>query len=201
MSLLRNRACRLLCPVALFLLAASGCGPSALGRPPATGEDTTLGNGDVFDVRVYGETDLSASYRVAQDGTIDFPYVGRVEVAELEPTQVADMLSERLEERGVLTSPQVSVFVTEYNSKRVTVTGAVGSSGSYPISQGLTAHQAVQLAGGTSERANGDGTILTRRVNGVMRRYAVPLDRITIGTAEDFQVRNGDIIFVPERAF
>jgi polysaccharide export outer membrane protein len=91
--------------------------------------------------------------------------------------------------------------VTEYNSKRISVIGAVNNPGNYPISPGLTALQAVGLAGGTTDLANRDGAIITRRVDGEMRRYSVPLDRITVGTSDDFAVRAGDIIFVPERPF
>ncbi|MEQ8459930.1 MAG: polysaccharide biosynthesis/export family protein [Sandaracinaceae bacterium] len=193
--------------ISLAVLAAAllavGCGPTGLSTPPPSTDhdDTTLGAGDVFDVRVYGEADLSTNYRVAQDGTIDFPYIGRVEVAELEPTQVADLLERHLQESDVLVRPQVSVLVTEYNSKRVSVSGAVRTPGNYTISPGLTVLQAVQLAGGTTDLASRDGAIVTRRVDGRMRRYAVPLDQITMGAREDFRVRAGDILFVPERPF
>lgn len=183
----------------LALVFVAGCGPGGLTvRPPSTGVDTTLGAGDSFEVRVYGEPDLTSSYRVAQDGTIDFPYIGRIRVAELEPTEVADLIEERL--RGdILVSPQVSVVVNEYASKRISVSGAVRNPGSYSIAPGLTAVQAIGLAGGTTDLANRDGTILTRRVQGEMRRYLVPLDRITVGDMEDIPVQNRDILYVPER--
>ncbi|MEC7520548.1 MAG: polysaccharide biosynthesis/export family protein [Myxococcota bacterium] len=191
--------------IASATLAAwlSACGPPASSaRPPAPShDDTSLGAGDMFDIRVYGEEDLSNNYRVAQDGTIDFPYVGRVVVAELEPTEVADLLEQRLQTGGVLVRPQVSVLVTEYASKRISVSGAVNSPGNYPINPGLTALQAVGLAGGTTELANRNGAILTRRVEGSLRRYSLPLEQITLGASEDIPVRAGDIIFVPERIF
>ncbi|HJL16252.1 MAG TPA: polysaccharide biosynthesis/export family protein [Sandaracinaceae bacterium LLY-WYZ-13_1] len=169
--------------------------------PPSSGQDTTLGAGDVFDVRVYGEEDLSSNYRVGEDGTIDFPYVDAVTVEGLEPPEVADLLEERLRERQVLVDPHISVFVTEYNSKRFSVIGAVGNPGNFPLSPGLTTLQAVGLAGGTTDLANPDGAVLTRRVDGELRRYSVPLDQLTVGDAEDFRVEAGDIIFVPERPF
>lgn len=186
--------------IGVFLLMF-GCGPGGLTvRPPSTGVDTTLGAGDSFEVRVYGEPDLTSSYRVAQDGTIDFPYIGRIRVAELEPTEVADLIESRL--RGdVLVHPQVSVLVAEYASKRISISGAVRNPGSYSIAPGLTAVQAIGLAGGTTDLAARDAAILTRRVEGEMRRYAVPLDRITVGDMEDIPVQNRDIIFVPERPF
>lgn len=187
----------------LLTLLCIGCGPGGLRTaPPSTGQDdASLDAGDLFDVRVYGEDDLTSNYRVAQDGTIDFPYVGRVRVANLEPTEVADLLAERLREGGVLVNPQVSVLVTEYGSKRISVTGAVRNPGNYPVAAGLTTLQAVGLAGGTTELANRNAAILTRRVNGEMQRYAVPLDSITVGAADDFRVQPDDIIYVPERPF
>ena len=196
------RAC-LLALLGLLALAfnAPGCGPGGLNSPPPTvgAHDTTLGPGDQFDVRVYGEEDMSASYTVSPDGTIDFPYIERVQVAELEPTEVADLIERELRERDVLVHPQVSVVVTEYVSKRISVVGAVRNPGNFPMSPGLTGLQAVGLAGGTTELANRDGAVVTRRVDGELRRYAVPLDQITLGTRDDFPVQAGDIIFVPGR--
>jgi protein involved in polysaccharide export with SLBB domain len=187
--------------IGLALVFCAGCGPPVQSTPPppVSFDATLLGPGDRFDVRVYGEPDLSTNYRVAQDGSIDFPYIGRVQVAELQPTQVADLIGERLREGSVLVSPQVSVVVTEINSTRISVMGAVRNPGNYPLSPGLTTLQAIGLAGGTTDLANRDGAILTRRVRGSLRRFAVPLDRITVGNAEDFMVLPGDIIYVPER--
>lgn len=187
----------------LGLGTLGACGPGGLRtRPTTTGEDDTrLGEGDRFDVRVYGEADLSANYQVARDGTIDYPYIGRIEVAELEPTEVARLIASRLREGGVLVDPQVSVVVTDQPSKRISVIGAVRNPGNFPLSAGLTAVQAIGLAGGFTDLANRDGTIVTRRVNGQMRRYSVPVDQITIGAQEDFRIQARDIIFVPERPF
>src|SRR5690606_22808146 len=100
-----------------------GCAGGAASLPPATipVDDTTLGTGDVFEVRVYGEPELTGRYRVAQDGSIDFPLVGRLAVAEREPTEVADALREALREGEYLRDPQLSVMVVEYNSKKITV--------------------------------------------------------------------------------
>ncbi|MGE0792356.1 MAG: polysaccharide biosynthesis/export family protein [Sandaracinaceae bacterium] len=200
---MRSLCCRLLLLVSIAIaLQALGCGPSASpNRPPTLNDDTTLGAGDVFEVRVYGEEDMNGNYRVEQDGTIDFPYLGRVEVINLEPPQIAELLETRLRGEGVFVDPQVSVFVTEIESRRVSVIGAVRNPGNYPVRPGLTALQAVGLAGGTTDLAQRDGTILTRRVDGEMRRYQVPLDRISVGNSEDVPVRGDDIIVVPERPF
>jgi len=182
-------------------LCVPACGPTGIQTPPPVvgDQETRLGPGDAFDVRVYGEEDLSTNYAVQPDGTIDFPYLGSVEVDDLSPHQVAERLEERLLEGGVLVHPHVSIVVTDYTSRVISVTGAVRNPGNYPVTPGLTGLQAVGLAGGTNELANRDGAIVTRRVDGRMRRYSVPLDRITVGDEEDFRVQAGDILYVPER--
>lgn len=191
----------------LALLASSlvllGCGATASDREIAvpSEEDSTLGNGDVFEVRVYGDADLSSRYRVAPDGTIDFPLVGRLMVRGLEPSQVDDLITSRLREGNFLVDPQVSVFVEEYNSRRVTVLGAVESAGTFAITPGMTVIEAVSQAGGFSALANRDGTIVTRRTGDRLQRISVPVDAIMDGRAADVPVRAGDIIRVPERIF
>ena len=90
--------------MALFVaLAAPLSGCAGLGAPAerptvAPSDDTTLGPGDVFDVRVFGEEDLTGRYRVSQDGTIDFPLLGRVAVDGREPTEVVDALASAVRE-------------------------------------------------------------------------------------------------------
>lgn len=165
-------------------------------------EDTTLGTGDVFEIRVYGEEDLSADYRVDQEGSIDFPLVGQVEVAGLEPGAVAALISTRLREGGFLVAPHVACVVREYNSKRVSVLGAVRNPGSYALRSGMGVVEAIGLAGGFTALANRDGTVITRRREGEdVRRISAPVDRITGGTEMDVPLRNGDIVTVPERIF
>ncbi len=194
--------------VSLLLAALVGslaCGPTApryrANRGETQGEDTAVGPGDIFDVRVYDEEDLSAEYRVESDGTIDFPLVGRVEVAGLDPGAIADRIAERLREGQYLVSPHVSVRVQEYNSRRVSVIGAVREPGSYAISSRMGVVEAVSLAGGFTALANRDGTLLTRRVGGELRTFSVPVDRISSGQEPDVTVRAGDILHVPERIF
>lgn len=169
--------------------------------PVTANEDTTLGAGDVFEVRIFGEEALSGTYRVAADGTIDFPFVGRVSVGDLEPGQISDTIRGALVERQILVNPQISVMVTEYNSKRVTVMGAVAHAGTFPLTAGITVVQAVSLAGGFTPLANRDQTVVTRVVDGEPRQIVVPVESIARGRGSDLALRAGDIVFVPERVF
>ncbi|HJL06163.1 MAG TPA: polysaccharide biosynthesis/export family protein [Polyangiaceae bacterium LLY-WYZ-15_(1-7)] len=187
-----------------FVMSLAACGassaPSELPPPPQA--DSSLGPGDLFQVRVYGEEELSNRYRVAEDGTIDFPLVGRIEVAGLEPPAVSDLVAARLRQGEILLAPQVSVLVEEYNSKRISVIGAVAQPGSFPMTNGMTVVEAITSAGGFTNLADQNGTVLTRRnEEGELERYRVPVKRITEGRSSDVPMQNGDIIYVPERVF
>ncbi len=185
-----------------WVLTACGGGTNVTPRAPGGNvPDTTLGVGDSFDVRVYGEEELSGKYQVTGDGMIDFPFIGRVEVVGKEPTRVAADIQARLREGGYLTNPQVSVLVTAYSSKQVSVMGAVSKPGVFPLTNGLTVVHALSLAGGLTSLASGNDVIVSRRVEGKIERYRVPVDDVTEGRANDFPLQAGDIIYVPQRVF
>jgi protein involved in polysaccharide export with SLBB domain len=189
--------------LALLALLLASCTPKVATRLPdqSIAEDTSLGSGDVFEVRVFGEKDLTGDYQVAADGTIQFPFLGTVEVGGRETSQVATLIATRLSQGGFLNEPQVSVFLKQSNSKRVSVLGAVAKPGTLPIVPGMTLVHAVSQAGGFTALASKDDTVITRRVAGKLERYRVEVSRITRGDSEDFPLRAGDIVFVPERVF
>ena len=201
-----DRASRLLLAFVLSTLALGVCACSKRGvqatevPPPAT-DDTTLGAGDVFTVRVYGEEELSGNHQVAPDGTIDFPLLGSIEVGGMEPPAVANELEHQLKVRNLLRDPHVSVYVEQYASKRISVVGAVADPGTFPLEPGMTVVQALSMAGGFSSLADRDGTVVTRRMGDETVRYRVPVAKVTSGQAKDIEVAAGDIIFVPERLF
>jgi len=187
--------------VGVVAAACSKRGVQVTEVPPPATDDTTLGPGDVFSVRVFGEEGLSGDHQVAPDGTINFPLLGAVDVGGLEPTEVATKIQNQLRDRDLLRSPHVSVYVEQYASKRVSVVGAVAKPGAYPLEPGMTVVQAISMAGGFSSLADRDGTVVTRRMGDETVRYRVPVERVTRGQAEDIEVAAGDIIFVPERLF
>lgn len=188
------------------LLAISlvlGCGPSgpAMSTAPPVQHDTSLAPGDIFSVRVYGESGLSNKYQIAENGTIDFPLIGQTRVAGKEPPEVARLIEKRLKKGGYLRNPQVSIFLEERTSKNISIIGAVNSPGQYPIRPGMTMVQAISQAGGFKPIASQNHTIVTRRIDGEIKRFEVPAGDMVEGAAEDFPLQAGDIIYVPERLF
>ncbi|MFO8073679.1 MAG: polysaccharide biosynthesis/export family protein [Polyangia bacterium] len=188
---------------ALLLLASCGSKDPATTIPIQSSPqpDTTLGAGDLFDVRVFGEKDLTGAYRVDSNGTIDFPLVGTIEVKGLTATDVADKLERLLEEGEFLFNPQISILVKEYNSKKVSVFGQVKKPGTFPYHNRMTVVEAISLAGGFTSMAKTDNTTVIRGEGDAQQRYSVPVEDIGRGRAANFLLRSGDIVFVPERIF
>ena len=168
--------------------------------PAEAAAATTLGPGDVVDVRVYGEPELSGVYRVGTDGDVVFPLCQRVTLSGLSPNDAAGRLRACLAERFIR-DPQVSILVKEYNSKKVFVFGEVQKPGTFVYEDGMSIVQAVTLAGGFTRTAAQNSTSVTRRVNGQEQKIKVYVQDIALGKAPNFTLEPGDIVYVPESLF
>ncbi|MBN2108872.1 MAG: polysaccharide biosynthesis/export family protein [Deltaproteobacteria bacterium] len=128
--------------------------PDADGKGTA---DYRVGGNDVLSITVYGEPDLSSpALRVAADGYISFPLIGRLKVGGLTTARVEALIAGRLA-RGYLLGAHVTVNVTEYNSKWFLVLGAVEKPGSYPLAANEQILNAISKAGGIPQEQKGAG--------------------------------------------
>jgi polysaccharide export outer membrane protein len=168
--------------------------------PAVSTGTTTFGPGDLIEVRVFEEADLSGPYRVAPGGTIDFPLCGKVRVQGLNSSGTADALSRCLGER-YLKHPQVTVLLREYNSKKVFVFGEVQKPGTFPYEEDMSIIQAITMAGGFTKVASKNDIAVTRTVGGRETKIRVPVADIGTGREKNFQLQPGDIVFVPESMF
>jgi polysaccharide export outer membrane protein len=167
--------------------------------PPRPRVDASLAPGDLFDVRVFQEPDLSGTYRIDDAGTIDFPLVGRVDVAGKLPSQIADSLRVRL--TAYVHNPQVSVLVKELNSKRIIVYGQVQHPGTFPYTNEMTIAQAISLAGGFTTMAAREKVRISRMMKDHEVVIQVNLRAIADGRDPNQFITPGDEIYVPERLF
>ena len=158
---------------------------------------STLGPGDVFEVKVYDEKELSGIYRVSSAGSISFPLIGKVHVEGMTSTDAADLIQGRLGEK-YLRNPQVSIFIKEYNSKKISVFGQVNKPGTFKYEDNMSVTQAVSMAGGFTKMAAKDDTNVTRIEKGEEKKYPVPVESIAQGQAKNFYLQPGDIVYVPE---
>lgn len=169
---------------------------------PTPQQSTVVGPGDLFEVTVLGEKDLAREYRVQPDGTIDFPYLDRVSVAGLEPQQIEDLLKQSLIEKKILISPQITLVVKQYNSKKVSIIGAVQKPGNLNWSEGMKLVDAVSAAGGLTPIADGNHVRITRLAStGKTVSVTVSIDDITDGKLSDILLQAGDTIKVDQRVF
>ena len=189
---------------ALAALAGLGLGvacprppPPTLAPPPAARE--SLAPGDELEVRVFDEKRFDGAYEVHDDGTIDFPLVGSVDVAGKSAAEVGRLLEARLAD-GYLQRPQVTVAIKARENREVSVLGQVNEPGSFAYQDRLTLIQAVSLAGGLTQFAAPRRVKITRRVGSgdATETLEVSLQAIIDGKAEDLSLRPGDIVFIPE---
>lgn len=131
-----------------------------------------IGKGDVLNIIVYDHPELTipagpersaveAGNQVRSDGTIFYPYVGRLPVAGLTLEEIRTLLTRRLS--NFVMEPQIDVGIADFRSQKVYVSGAVGEPGRVPITTvPLTLTEAVSLVGGAQETANWHDVILNR---------------------------------------
>ncbi|MDD5495833.1 MAG: polysaccharide export protein [Candidatus Omnitrophica bacterium] len=152
---------------------------------------------DVIEISVYEEKDLSKTVRVSNDGTITYPLLGTISVLGLTPQQLERKLTELLE-KDYLVNPMVNVFIKEY--AKVFVMGQVKKPGAYELKAGMTAVQAIAIAGGMSELASPNGTKVIRKRGGKERVFNIPVDSILKSgdRSRDVTLEPNDTVVVPE---
>ena len=175
-------------------------------------ESYKIGKGDRLFIYVYGETErLSASLvsgaainpifekYVRDDGTIFYPNAGVVPVEGSTVEQIRLELTDRLS--NVLNNPQVDVSVSEFNSKKVTVSGSFQNPGTYPITTvPITLSEIVSNANGFNlqNSQNGDLTSMKFTRDG----FIYDLDYEYLARKSQIQnliyLKDGDVIHLPD---
>jgi len=201
---------RTLLPLSLALGLLACRAPTGSPLPPRTvcqHRAAGLGARDVINVVVFNEPSLSGEFRVGEDGTLDYPYLGRVAVSGMLASEVSDLIRRGLAEQtgenptghSVLVNPNVRVEIKELNSRRISVLGQVQHPGVFPHTQCLTVAQAISIAGGFTALAEKNQVRVTRMDrNGARQTFVLRVEDIVEGRAPDFDVEPGDVIFVPE---
>jgi polysaccharide export outer membrane protein len=149
----------------------------------------TLDSGDKLRVVVFGQDALSNNYTVDAQGQVSLPLIGAVTARGLTTTQLSGAIAARLKQ-NYIRDPSVAVEVEVY--RPFFVLGEVTYPGQYPFVPNMTVENAIAIAGGFTPRATKDKVTVTRKVQGVPARYALPLR---------YPIRPGDTIEVGERWF
>jgi len=180
---------RLLLVVFVLPLALAGCALN--GRPSTYLVETkgpyALDTGDVVRVTVYGEAELTKSYRVDDAGSLALPLVGAINVRG-KTTQMAAAAITAALAAGYIREPSVAVEIETY--RPFYIQGAVKNGGQFPYVYGMSVRAAVSTAGGFSDTADRSKAIVYRRQGKEMVKGTVNLD---------FPIYPGDTIVISER--
>ena len=203
-------------PALLWLLlaaCASGGGQrpagnvvAALPAPDSTSangaysgaSDYRIGAQDLLNISVFGVEELNKDVRVNSNGQVSLPLVGTVMAGGRTIPELESDLAKKYA-AGYLQNPQVTVFVKEFTSQRITLEGAVAKPGIYPLTGRTTLLQAIALGGGVDDKvADLGGIVLMRTVGGKRQAAVFDLRQVRRGVTEDPQVYGDDIIVVEQ---
>ncbi|MFH0763779.1 MAG: polysaccharide biosynthesis/export family protein [Candidatus Omnitrophota bacterium] len=159
---------------------------------------------DIISITVHQQPDLSTKTRVAADGSISFPLIGKIAAAGLTVQQLEAKIKELLE-KDYLVKAEVLVFIEEYRARQVSVTGEVNNAGKFniPIEREITLLEAIAMAGGFTKDADINRTKVFREENGEKKAITIRVKDITDKDKKDNNIvlQPDDIIVVPKRFF
>jgi polysaccharide biosynthesis/export protein len=216
-GILNRRIARRTCGFAAAALATALLMPggTALGQtrpidgptsalPAGTNLPTQkLGANDLIAISVYGAPELTRTVRVSAEGDIRLPMLGRaIHASGLLPAELEKSIVEALNAEQILVQPIVTVTIVEYQSRPISVSGAVKNPVTFQASGPMTLLEAINRAGGLSPDAGTDILISRRSAQGDL---SGPPRRVTVKALIDnadpqvnLRLTGGEEVRVPE---
>jgi polysaccharide export outer membrane protein len=186
--------------IVIILIVASYLPALAQEETSPTHEDAIeayqIGAGDLLEIVVWKNTDLSGEYRVRPDGKLSIPLIGDVIALGRTTDEISIQIREKLKQ--FIDTPFVTTIVREALSNRVYVLGEVITPGVYPIEGSLTVLQALALAGGLTEFAHRDRIVLVRSTGNNQKNYYLNYNSILTKQGNEFNMllKRGDTLVV-----
>jgi len=156
-----------------------------------------IGAQDVLRIDVWKEAEISRTVPVRPDGKISLPLLNDVQASGLTAMELANVITEGL--KKFITSPQVTVSVSEINSRRVYVTGEVTRPGAYPLLPNMTVLQALTSAAGFTQFARIKSIYVLRTETGKQVKHPFNYKDVVNGKRQEdnIMLQPGDTIVVP----
>jgi polysaccharide biosynthesis/export protein len=177
--------------------AVKDAAPAATVQSGATDPSYKIGPQDILKVDVWREDQLTRTVPVRPDGKITLPLLNDMQAAGLTPMELAAAIREEL--KNYVNNPQVTVSVSEINSRRIYVTGEVAHAGAFALLPEMTVLQALSSSGGFTQFARVKSVYVLRTVNG--QKIKIPFNyKTTINgknPEQDIELQSGDVIVVP----
>lgn len=164
----------------------------------ADANDYHIGSMDLLEIKVLQVADMSRSVRVDSRGNISLPLVGVVHAGGLTSYELEQLITARLAV-DLIQDPQVSVFIKEFTSQRITVQGLVKRAGVYDFQGRATLLQAISIGGGLDEKANEMAIkVVRRQPSGMAETMSFDLSAIRQNQIADPILKGGDVVVVVE---
>jgi polysaccharide export outer membrane protein len=179
----------LLITVLLMMIFPTGIGWSA--------EPFYVGPGDVLEVSVWRDENLSRELIVTPDGILSFPLIGDVKVANMSVAEIRDIITKRLSE--FIPDASVAVIVKEIHSLKVYVIGQVKNPGAFPINQETRVMQVLAMAQGLTPFAAERDIHILRYSDKGTQKIGFDYKEVLKGNnlEQDIVLKRGDVIVVP----
>lgn len=163
--------------------------------PPPPQSGYVIQSGDILQVRVFNQPDMSTRVRVRDDGKISIPFLNDVPAVGLTPNALAQQLQTRLKE--FINAPVITISLEEAHPFSISVIGEVNKAGVYALPPGAGVLQALAAAGGLTQYASKDKIFVVRDTP-TRARIRFEFDQLTQaeGKAATFRLRLGDIVVV-----
>lgn len=170
---------------------------SSSNKPAKQTKDYIIGPGDVLNIDVWKQPDLSRTVPVRPDGKISLPLLGDIQAAGITPVKLGDAIQKRLLE--YVSGPQVTIIVTAMNSQRIYILGEVSHPGPTLLFPDMTVLQALSAAGGFTDFAHRKRIYILRHEGGRELKYRFNYRAAVRGESPGVLVRlrPGDTIIVP----
>jgi len=141
---------------------------------------------------------MNKTVRVSEDGNITLPLLGEIEVKDLTKSQLEQRLARLLEEK-YLQNPQVTIFIREYQSKRVSILGAVSEPGRYELLGRQTLLHMIAQAGGMTNEAGDEIIVVREKEDGTSKSLRISIDDLVLkgDPSLNIPLEPGDIVNVP----
>ena len=153
---------------------------------------------DLLSIVVFDEPNVSKpAVRVDSDGTIAIPYLAkRLKVEDLMPREVEAVVAGALIDQQILVHPSVSVSITEYATRLISVVGNVKQPNQFPITSPISLIEAMAKAGWTTPEAGPD-LLFTKSAAEAPRRISI-LQLQNGDQSVNMTLTGGEVISVPD---
>jgi polysaccharide export outer membrane protein len=160
-------------------------------------EPYRLNPGDILAISVWNEEALQQEVMVLPDGTISFPLVGIIQVANRTPGQIQQEIKEKL--TRLIPDPEINLSVRAVEGNNIFIIGKVNQPGRFPMTRPIDVVQALSLAGGFTTYAKTEEIQILRRAGKKQRVISFDYSKIAEGQALETNIllRSGDTIVVP----